>query len=162
MNEFSHLDSKGRARMVDVSAKQNTHRIAVARGKVYMQPETLRRIREHALTNGDALTVAQTAGILAAKRTWDLIPMCHPLLLDNIQVSLTVANDSVEIEAVVSTVGKTGVEMEALAAVSIAALTLYDMCKAVDRTMTISDVCLIRKTGGKSDGIRDERASEDR
>ncbi|MCC6446179.1 MAG: cyclic pyranopterin monophosphate synthase MoaC [Armatimonadetes bacterium] len=154
MEQFSHIDENGRARMVDVSGKGDTRRVAVAQGEVRMEAETVRRIREHAVAKGDALTVAQTAGILAAKRASELIPMCHPLLLEDIRVALTLGESCVEIEATVATTGKTGVEMEALTAVSVAALTLYDMCKAVDRGMTISEIRLMSKTGGKSDWLR--------
>jgi cyclic pyranopterin phosphate synthase len=151
-NPLSHVDEQGRARMVDVSEKDDTERIAVARGAVVMQPETLRLIQANALAKGDVLTVAQIAGIMAAKRTHELIPMCHPLLLTKVAVELTPdsATNSVQIEALVRTTGKTGVEMEALTAVSVAALTVYDMAKAVDRGMRIEGVRLVRKSGGKS------------
>jgi cyclic pyranopterin phosphate synthase len=157
--QLSHLDEQGRARMVDVGHKPDTERVAVARGRVAMQPATLALIQGGAIQKGDVLTVAQIAGIQAAKRAHELIPMCHPLLLTHIQVDLTPqpppsqapGEDAwVEIEATVRTTGKTGVEMEALTAVSVAALTLYDMCKAVDRAMRIQDVRLVFKTGGKS------------
>lgn len=155
MSRLTHVDEEGRARMVDVGAKPDTEREAVARGRVYMRPETLALIRANQLKKGDALGVANVAGILAAKRTHELIPMCHPLLLTHVQVEFTLSpNDAdpayVEIEATVRTTGKTGVEMEALTAVAIAALTIYDMAKAVDRAMRISDVRLVRKSGGKS------------
>ncbi len=152
---LTHVDEEGRARMVDVGAKPDTEREAVARGRVYMRPETLALIRANQLKKGDALGVANVAGIMAAKRTHELIPMCHPLLLTHVQVEFTFSPDGadpayVEIEATVRTTGKTGVEMEALTAVAVAALTIYDMAKAVDRAMRISDVRLVRKTGGKS------------
>ncbi len=152
---LTHVDEEGRARMVDVGAKPDTEREAVARGRVYMRPETLALIRTNQLKKGDALGVANVAGIMAAKRTHELIPMCHPLLLTHVQVEFTFSPDGadpayVEIEATVRTTGKTGVEMEALTAVAVAALTIYDMAKAVDRAMRISDVRLVRKTGGKS------------
>lgn len=152
---LTHLDEQGRARMVDVGAKDETERLAVARGRVVMAPETLRLIREGQVKKGDVLTVAQVAGIMAAKRTHELIPMCHPLRLTHVSVNLTLTEPgttpaAVEIEARVKTRGRTGVEMEALTAVSVAALTIYDMAKAVDRSMRITDVRLAEKRGGKS------------
>lgn len=151
---LTHLDEQGRARMVDVGAKPDSERVAVARGRILMQPETLALIQAGAVKKGDVFTVAQVAGIQAAKRTHDLIPMCHPLLLTHVAVELKPAEADgqawVEIEATVRTTGKTGVEMEALAAVSVAALTVYDMCKAADRAMRITDVRLVHKSGGKS------------
>jgi cyclic pyranopterin phosphate synthase len=138
--------------MVDVGAKGDSAREATARGRIVMRPETLALIASGGVAKGDVLTVAQVAGIMAAKRTHELVPMCHPLLLTGIDVRLTPdeARSAVEIEATVRTTGKTGVEMEALTAVSVAALTVYDMCKAVDRGMRIERVRLVRKTGGKS------------
>lgn len=138
--------------MVDVGDKDDTERVAVARGSVQMQPETLALIIEGNMKKGDVLTVAQLAGIMAAKRTSDLIPMCHPLMLSHVAVTCTPnpAESSVEIEASVRLKGKTGVEMEALTAVSVAALTIYDMAKAVDRGMVIGDVRVVEKSGGKS------------
>jgi cyclic pyranopterin phosphate synthase len=140
--------------MVDVGAKADTERIAVARGRVQMQPDTLARIQANAAEKGDVLTVAQIAGIQAAKRTHELIPMCHPLLLSHVSVELSPDQSGeeawIEIKATVRTTGKTGVEMEALTAVSVAALTVYDMCKAVDRAMVITGVRLVHKSGGKS------------
>lgn len=151
---LSHVDEQGRARMVDVGAKPDTERVAIARGRVQMEPGTLDLIEANAVKKGDVLTVAQIAGIQAAKRTQELIPMCHPLLLSHVAVELTPVRSGdeawVEIQATVQTRGKTGVEMEALTAVSAAALTVYDMCKAVDRAMVISDVRLVHKRGGKS------------
>jgi len=151
---LSHLDDQGTARMVDVGTKPDTERIAVARGRVTMLPATLALIRSGTAKKGDVLTVAQIAGIQAAKRTHELIPMCHPLLLTHVSVELEPgeAEDQawIEIEATVRTLGKTGVEMEALTAVSVAALTVYDMCKAVDRAMRVSDICLLHKSGGAS------------
>jgi cyclic pyranopterin phosphate synthase len=152
---LTHLDDEGRARMVDVGAKEVSERLAVARGRVLMQPETLRLIREGLIKKGDVLTVAQIAGIMAAKRTHELIPMCHPLMLTHISVDCTptppdAPEPAIEIEARVKTRGQTGVEMEALTALSVAALTIYDMAKAVDRTMQISDMRLVEKRGGKS------------
>ncbi|MCL5109610.1 MAG: cyclic pyranopterin monophosphate synthase MoaC [Chloroflexi bacterium] len=150
--ELTHFDEAGRARMVDVSEKAETAREAVARGRVRMQPETLARIKDGRIAKGDVLAVAQVAGIMAAKRTWELVPMCHPLLLTGMGLSFSLdeEHNTVEIEATVKSAGKTGVEMEALTAVAVAALTVYDMCKAIDRGMTVSDVRLVRKSGGKS------------
>ncbi len=151
---LTHLDEQGQARMVDVGAKADTERVAIARGRVTMQPETLALVEAGAVKKGDVLTVAQVAGIQAAKRTHDLIPMCHPLLLTHIAVELEPGEAEglawIDIEATVRTRGKTGVEMEALTAVSVAALTVYDMCKAVDRAMRIAEVRLVHKSGGKS------------
>jgi cyclic pyranopterin phosphate synthase len=153
---LTHIDDAGRARMVDVGAKAETERVAVARGRICMLPETLALIESGQAKKGDVLTVAQIAGIQAAKRTHELIPMCHPLLLTHVSVELASFRDeaasvsAIEIEATVRTMGKTGVEMEALTAVSTAALTVYDMCKAVDRGMRIGEVRLVRKSGGKS------------
>jgi cyclic pyranopterin phosphate synthase len=149
---LTHLDESGAARMVDVGHKPDTERIAVAGGQVQMRPETLRLIREGAIHKGDVLTVARLAGIMAAKRTADLIPLCHPLPLTHLDVTLTLdeAASRVIIRATARTVGKTGVEMEALTAVSAAALTIYDMAKAVDREMRIGDIRLLEKRGGKS------------
>jgi cyclic pyranopterin phosphate synthase len=158
---LAHVDEQGRARMVDVGAKPDTERVAIARGRVYMQPGTLALIQANAVKKGDVLTVAQIAGIQAAKRTHELIPMCHPLLLSHVSVDLTPVQSGdqawVEIQATAQTRGKTGVEMEALTAVSVAALTVYDMCKAVDRAMRITDVCLEHKSGGKSGEWNRER-----
>ena len=152
---LTHFDTSGRARMVDVGAKAETERVAVARGAVIMQPETLRLILEGRAKKGDVLAVAQVAGIMAAKRTHELIPMCHPLLLTGIDISFTPdeASSTLGVTATVRTFGKTGVEMEALTAVSVAALTVYDMCKAVDRGMRIEAVRLVEKHGGKSGDI---------
>ncbi len=148
---FTHFDAAGRAAMVDVSAKAETSRVAVARGRVVMAPETLARIQAGEFGKGDVLGVARLAGIMAAKRTSDLIPLCHPLMLTKVTVDLTPAPpDTVEIEALAKLTGRTGVEMEALTAVSVAALTVYDMCKAVDRGMRIEDIRLVHKSGGKS------------
>jgi cyclic pyranopterin phosphate synthase len=153
--QLSHVDASGRARMVDVTEKDETRRVAVARGRVTMRPETLALIEQGAVAKGNVLTTAQIAGVMAAKRTHELIPMCHPLLLTGINVTLTpdAASSSVEITASVRTTGKTGVEMEALTAVSVAALTIYDMCKAVDREMRIEGVRLVEKRGGKSGDV---------
>lgn len=153
MNELTHTDAEGRARMVDVGAKDETAREAVASGVVRMAPATLALIVAGGLPKGDVLAVARIAGIMAAKRTHELIPLCHPLPLTAVIVELRPATDgaAIVIEATARTVGRTGVEMEALTAVSVAALTIYDMCKAVDRAMEITDVRLLRKRGGKSD-----------
>lgn len=159
MSDLTHFDPEGRARMVDVGAKGETMREATARGRVTMKPDTLARIRDGRIAKGDVLAVAQVAGIMGAKRTPDLIPMCHPLLLSGIDMRfrLDEPTTSVEIEATVRITGRTGVEMEALTAVSVAALTVYDMCKAVDREMVIDRVRLVRKAGGKSgEFVRDE------
>jgi cyclic pyranopterin phosphate synthase len=154
--EFTHFDAEGRAAMVDVSGKAETERVAVARGRIVMAPETLRRIRAGQMGKGDVLGVARLAGIMAAKRTSDLIPLCHPLMISKVTVELTPAEpDAVEIEALVKLTGRTGVEMEALTAVTVAALTVYDMCKAADRGMRIEAVRLAHKSGGKS-GIYEE------
>jgi cyclic pyranopterin phosphate synthase len=148
---FTHFDAEGRAVMVDVSAKAETDRIATARGRIVMAPATLARITEGRADKGDVLGVARLAGIMAAKRTSDLIPLCHPLMLSKVTVDLTpMAPDAVEIEATVKVAGRTGVEMEALTAVTVAALTIYDMVKAVDRGMHIEAVRLVYKSGGKS------------
>jgi cyclic pyranopterin monophosphate synthase len=152
MSELTHLDSEGHAHMVDVGAKQETQREAVARGVVHMQAATLDLIVSGGMPKGDVLAVARIAGIMAAKRTHEIIPLCHPLLLTAIAVTLAPGADgaSVQIEATVRTTGKTGVEMEALTAVSAAALTIYDMCKAVDRGMQIGEIRLAQKRGGRS------------
>jgi len=151
MSGFTHFDAAGRAAMVDVSAKDETARVAVARGRVVMAPETLARILEGQMGKGDVLGVARIAGIMGAKRTSDLIPLCHPLMLSKVTVDfVTEPPDAIAIEALVKLTGKTGVEMEALTAVTVAALTIYDMCKAIDRSMRIEDVRLVLKDGGKS------------
>ena len=147
---LTHFDEHGNARMVDVGDKEITHRQAIAAGQVLMQPETIAIIRERRASKGDVLGVAQVAGIMAAKRTHELIPMCHPLMLTKIDLQLRLNDRGVGIEATVETRGQTGVEMEALTAVSVAALTVYDMVKAVDRGMTISGISLMHKAGGKS------------
>jgi cyclic pyranopterin phosphate synthase len=151
-DRLSHIDAAGRARMVDVGDKDETDRVAVAKGRVVMKPETLRLLVAGEVAKGNVLTTAQVAGIMAAKRTHELIPMCHPLLLTSVDVELepAPAGDAVEITATVRTTGKTGAEMEALVAVSVAGLTVYDMCKAVDRGMRLDQARLVRKSGGKS------------
>jgi len=151
MEELSHIGPGGEARMVDVSAKGDTVREAVATGGVRMKPETLEKIRQNQLKKGDVLAVARVAGIMAAKRTPDLIPLCHPILVSDISVSFDyVGSDLISIMAMAKSTGKTGVEMEAMVAASVSALTIYDMCKAIDRGMTIEQVCLEKKSGGKS------------
>ncbi len=154
-DRLSHIDESGRARMVDVSAKADTAREAVARGTVRMEAETLALIQSGGVAKGDVIAVARLAGVMAAKHTHELIPLCHPLLLTDIDVEITPdePESALQISATVRTTGKTGVEMEALTAVSIAALTVYDMCKAVDRAMRIEGVRLARKSGGKSGEI---------
>ena len=150
--QLTHLDEDGHARMVDVGAKDATVRIAIARGSVLMKSETLQLIIEGNMKKGDVLGIAEVAGVMAAKKTSDLIPLCHPLMLNQVKVVCTPNTDTncVDIEATVRLTGKTGVEMEALTAVSVAGLTIYDMAKAVDREMRITDVRVVRKTGGKS------------
>jgi cyclic pyranopterin phosphate synthase len=152
MAKLSHLDAEGKARMVDVSGKEVTERIAAARGTIYMHAETLSLIMEKKVEKGDVFSVARVAGVMAAKKTSELIPMCHPLNITSVEIELTPQKDPprVEIEAVVKVTGKTGVEMEAMTAAAVAGLTIYDMCKAVDREMTLSDVRLVKKSGGKS------------
>jgi cyclic pyranopterin phosphate synthase len=152
---LSHLDESGRPRMVDITAKPDTARQAIAKGSIYMKPETLALIRTGQVAKGDVLSVAQVAGVMAAKKTHELIPLCHPLLLTDIDVQLQPdeKKSALHITASVRTTGKTGVEMEALTAVAVAALTVYDMCKAVDRGMRIEGVRLARKSGGKSGEI---------
>ncbi len=152
MREFTHINKQGRAKMVDVSAKVETTRVAVARGEVRMSEKTLALIKTGGIAKGDVLGVAQIAGIMGAKKTPDLIPMCHPLLLSGIDMSFFIneAESKVEIQATVRLTGKTGVEMEALTAVSVGALTIYDMCKAVDKEMEIQNIRLVSKSGGKS------------
>jgi cyclic pyranopterin phosphate synthase len=150
MSRFSHLDEHGRAVMVDVSAKAVTERVAVARGRVTMRAETAAMIADLGVAKGDVLATARIAGIMAAKRTSEIIPLCHPLALASVKVALAVEADAVTIEATCKVTGPTGVEMEALTAVAAAALTVYDMCKAVDRDMTIEAVQLVHKSGGRS------------
>jgi cyclic pyranopterin phosphate synthase len=151
---FTHLDPLGRARMVDVTPKEPTHRRAVARGKVFMQPATTAAIANREVNKGDVLAVARVAAIQAAKRTSDMIPLCHPLLIGSVSVNFEIGDDSVAVEVQVDTVDRTGVEMEALHACSVAALTIYDMCKSADRAMVIGDIALWEKTGGKSGTYR--------
>ncbi len=153
--ELTHVDKEGHLQMVDVGQKPDTERVAVARGEITMRPETLRLIVEKGVPKGDVLTIAQVAGVMAAKRVPELIPLCHPLLLAKVDVEFRIdeAASRIEITATVRSTGKTGVEMEALTAVSVAALTIYDMAKAVERTMRIGNIRLIRKSGGKSGEI---------
>jgi cyclic pyranopterin phosphate synthase len=155
---LTHLDQQGKASMVDVGGKPITDREAIARGQVTMQPATLRLVQEGLTKKGDVLTIAQLAGIMGAKLTSQLIPLCHPLPLNKVDVDLAldVENSRIEITATARTSGKTGVEMEALTAVSVAALTVYDMCKAVDRGMRIEAIRLVRKRGGQSGDITQE------
>jgi cyclic pyranopterin monophosphate synthase len=147
---LSHIDAAGRARMVDVTAKDETVRVAVAKGSVVMRPDTLKLLQRGEIAKGNVLTTAQIAGVMAAKKAHELIPMCHPLLLTGIDVQLEPDGSGIGITATVRTTGKTGVEMEALTAVTVAGLTVYDMCKAVDRGMRLEAVRLVEKTGGKS------------
>ena len=161
-NELTHFNVAGRARMVDVADKPETERVATAAGRIIMAPETLARIEAGTIGKGDVLAVAQVAGIMAAKKTWEFIPMCHPLLLDGIDISFAIDRDAVavEIRATVKTTGRTGVEMEALSAVAGAALTIYDMCKAVDKGMCMTGIRLLKKTGGKSGIWEADRETE--
>ena len=152
MGKLTHIDEKGRPKMVDVSEKQDTKRTSVAKGSIYMKPETLAMIITGGIAKGDVLSVAQTAGIMAAKKTWENIPMCHNILITGVDMDFVIdeENSAVHIEACAVTTGKTGIEMESLNAVAMAALTIYDMCKAVDRGMRITDIRLVSKSGGKS------------
>lgn len=152
MDKLTHINDEGRARMVDVGDKDVTDREAVAYGCVYMKAETLDRIREGTIKKGDVLSVAQVGGIMGAKNTPHIIPMCHPIMITGCDISFNMNFDKcrIEITSKVRNTGKTGVEMEALTAVSVAALTIYDMCKAIDREMVISDIMLLKKSGGKS------------
>ncbi|MEW9121165.1 MAG: cyclic pyranopterin monophosphate synthase MoaC [Thermotaleaceae bacterium] len=149
---LTHMDEKGRPRMVEVGEKEDTKRLGIARGTITMQAETLARIKEGKIAKGDVLSVAQIAGIMAAKKTSEMIPMCHNIFISGVEMDFIIDEEenAVHIEAAVKTTGKTGVEMEALQAVSIAALTIYDMCKAMDKSMVISNIRLVKKTGGKS------------
>ena len=154
--EFTHFDEKGNARMVDVSEKEITHRVALAEGTIAVSREVMDAIKDRKVKKGDVLTVSQVAGIMGTKRTPDLIPMCHPLSLTNAEVTFEVDEDACEIKALCRAVtdGKTGVEMEALTGVSTALLTIYDMCKAIDKRMVIKDIHLVSKEGGKSGSFR--------
>jgi cyclic pyranopterin monophosphate synthase len=160
MNEFTHFDESGASRMVDVADKEVTLRTARASGRVQLQPATLSLVRDRRLVKGDVLEVARLAGIMAAKRAGELIPLCHPLGLDSVELSFTpVEPDMIQIEASVKVHGRTGVEMEALTAVSVAALTIYDMCKSVDRGMVITQIQLEEKMGGRRGAFRRAEAS---
>jgi cyclic pyranopterin monophosphate synthase len=153
-NRLTHLDPLGRARMVDVTPKDPTYRRAVAKGRVYMEPETTALVARGAVTKGDVLAVARIAGIQAAKRTSDLLPLCHPVMVGSVLVNFEIGDTYIEVEAQVDTVDRTGVEMEALTACSVAALTIYDMCKSADRAMVMGDIALWEKTGGRSGTYR--------
>jgi len=161
MSELTHIDNQGRVRMVDVTLKKASRRSAVAQAIVHMSAETYQRIASGTVSKGNVLETARIAGVMAAKKTADLIPMCHPLNLTHVQVDFfpDAAGHSIRIEGTARIFDQTGVEMEALTAVSVAALTLYDMCKAVDKAMTITDVCLLKKTGGKSGTFIRENAT---
>ncbi len=152
MTKLTHLDSEGRAQMVDVTDKDTTQRIASAKGTVFMRSETLQLIMEKRVEKGDVFSVARVAGIMAAKKTPELIPMCHPLNITSVEIDLVPRENPprVDIEARVKVTGKTGVEMEAMTAVAVCGLTIYDMCKAVDREMSVSEIRLVKKSGGKS------------
>ncbi|CAB5069334.1 molybdenum cofactor biosynthesis protein MoaC [Actinobacteria bacterium IMCC26207] len=151
---LTHLDPLGRARMVDVTPKEPTHRRAIARGRVYMTTDTTSLVARGAINKGDVLSVARVAGIQAAKRASDLIPLCHPVLMGAMLVNFRIEDSFIEVEAQVETVDRTGVEMEALTAVTVACLTIYDMCKSVDRAMVIGEIALWEKTGGRSGTFR--------
>ncbi|NLJ71848.1 MAG: cyclic pyranopterin monophosphate synthase MoaC [Syntrophomonadaceae bacterium] len=152
MSDFTHINEQGRAKMVDITAKDDTARVAIAKATIKMEPTTLTTIVSGGIKKGDVLGVAQVAGIIGAKQTANIIPMCHPLILSGVDINFDIdeENSEINIEGIVKTTGKTGVEMEALSAVSIAALTIYDMCKAIDRWMEIKEIKLIEKSGGKS------------
>ncbi len=155
MTKLTHVNSKGEARMVNISQKGDTEREAIARGRVVMKPTTLEQVKNNSLKKGDVLSVARVAGIMAAKKTPDLIPLCHPILISNIAIEFDLSeNDSIGITTRVESTGKTGVEMEALVATSVAALTIYDMGKSIDRGMTITEIYLESKKGGKSGTYR--------
>jgi cyclic pyranopterin phosphate synthase len=158
---LTHLDPLGRARMVDVTPKEATHRRAIARCKVMMAPDTTSKIASNAISKGDVLSVARVAGIQAAKQTPNLIPLCHPLLVGSVFVNFTIGDDCVEVESQVEADDRTGVEMEAMTACAVAALTIYDMCKSVDRGMTIGDIQLWEKTGGRSGVWRRKSVDEE-
>ncbi len=167
MADFTHFNESGRARMVDISAKKSTERLATAQARIFLLPETLEKIQRGKIAKGDVLSVAQVAGVMGAKRTPDLIPMCHPIILTSVDIAFKEESQqdpqgrcSITITATAKTTGPTGVEMEAMTAASVAALTIYDMCKAVDRGMSFSDVCLLSKSGGKSGTYARERQGE--
>ncbi len=152
MSDLSHVDRSGQARMVDVSAKESTERFARATGIISMSPEALAAVRKNGVEKGDVLAVARIAGVMAAKRTAELIPLCHPLMLTDVQVVADIDDTipGIRVESSVRSAGKTGVEMEAIVAVSVTLVTVYDMCKSLDKSMVISDICLSEKTGGRS------------
>ena len=156
MEEFTHFDEKGNARMVDVSDKEVTRRVAIARGKIHLNPDAMDAVLGHRIKKGDVFTVAQVAGIMGTKRTAELIPMCHPLSMTSAEVTFEADEKACEITATckAATDGKTGVEMEALTGVSLSLLTIYDMCKAIDRRMQITDIHLVEKSGGRSGHFR--------
>lgn len=154
MKELTHLDALGRAQMVDISGKEETRREAIARGIIHLKPETLKLIQKGAVPKGDVFAAARIAGIMAAKRVPDLIPLCHPLLISSVEVAFRPLDSAIEIEAKVKTMGRTGAEMEALTAVAVAALTVYDMCKGVDQEMAIDRIRLVAKEGGRSGSYR--------
>ncbi|CEN77644.1 cyclic pyranopterin monophosphate synthase MoaC [Paraclostridium sordellii] len=155
--EFTHFNEYGKAKMVDVSEKNETKRVAIAKGSIKMNPKTIKMIKNNQMKKGDVLSVAQIGGITGAKKTWDIIPMCHNIFLTGSDIKFNILEDEIEVEATVSTVGKTGVEMEALTAASVAMLTIYDMCKVVDKEMVIGNVRVMKKIGGKSgEYIRNE------
>jgi cyclic pyranopterin monophosphate synthase len=160
-SEFTHLDPLGRARMVDVTSKDATHRRAVARCRVYMLPNTVSAVASGAISKGDVFAVARVAGIQAAKQTSNLLPLCHPLLVGSVYVNFRIEDNHVEIETQVDTIDRTGVEMEAMTACSIAALTIYDMCKSIDRSMTIGELQLWEKNGGRSGTWRRPKSGPD-
>ncbi|HAK88500.1 MAG: molybdenum cofactor biosynthesis protein C [Nitrospirae bacterium GWC2_46_6] len=159
VGKLTHFDEEGKARMVDVSGKLPTQREAITAGSIHMKPETIRLIKDRRISKGDVLGVARVAGIMAAKRTPDLIPMCHPLNITSVHIDFDVdeKKNKIDIKTTVRIVGQTGVEMEALTATSVAALTIYDMCKAVDKEMVISDIMLMEKRGGKSGEFKRKR-----
>lgn len=161
MSEFSHIDRKGEARMVDIGAKEVTRRVAVAAATVQTTRETIELLVRGELAKGNVIAVAKIAGIMAAKRTADLIPLCHPLSLEDVDIDMVIGDHSIDIRSRVSLTGRTGAEMEALTAVSIAALTIYDMCKAVDRRMEIGGIRLLEKSGGRSGHFRRDEPARD-
>ncbi|MTI68035.1 MAG: cyclic pyranopterin monophosphate synthase MoaC [Firmicutes bacterium] len=154
--EFTHFNKKGRAHMVNVGEKKETKRVAIARGEIKLSEKIIKKIKENDIKKGDVLSVAQIGGIMGAKKTSELIPMCHNIFITGADISFNMLKDSILVEAEIKTIGKTGVEMEALTAVNIALLTIYDMCKSVDKDMVINDIKLIKKTGGKSGEFKRE------
>lgn len=154
--EFTHFNANGMSRMVNVIEKPDTQREAVAKGSIHLLPQTVKMIREGKMKKGDVLAVAQVGGIMGAKKTFEIIPMCHNIVMTGCDINFTVLEDKIEIEAIASTYGKTGIEMEALTAVTVSALTIYDMCKSVDKTMRIGDIRLVSKLGGKSGNVKYE------